>query len=92
VKFEWDLAKENANEAKHGISFSWAKAAFDDPRKRILTDEAHSRPGERRFFCIGKVGEAIVTVRFTVRSGKIRIFGAGLWREGKRRYEEREDG
>jgi hypothetical protein len=31
---------------------------------------------------------AVMTVRFTWRSRKIRIFGAGYWRKGKAIYEE----
>jgi hypothetical protein len=42
---------------------------------------------EERFFCIGKIENAIVTVRFTHRTNKIRIFGAGYWRKGKEIYE-----
>jgi hypothetical protein len=30
--------------------------------------------------------EGILTVRFTWRSGKIRIFGAGYWRKGQKIY------
>ncbi len=30
----------------------------------------------------------IMTVRFTYRGRKIRIFGAAFWRKGKKRYEE----
>lgn len=90
MKFEWDDEKDHANQTKHGVSFAWAAAAFADPRKIIIADEAHSTPDEPRFFCIGKIDGAVVTVRFTVRAGTIRIFGAGLWREGKKRYETRE--
>lgn len=43
---------------------------------------------EERFFCIGKVNEGIITVRFTYRHQKIRIFGAGYWRKGRKLYEK----
>jgi uncharacterized DUF497 family protein len=45
---------------------------------------------ERRYFCIGAVDGEILTVRFTWRGKKIRIFGAGYWRKGKQVYEERQ--
>jgi hypothetical protein len=32
------------------------------------------------------VEDEIVTVRFTIREEIIRIFGAGLWRKGRRIY------
>ncbi|MGP1473933.1 MAG: NFACT family protein [Treponema sp.] len=44
--------------------------------------------GEKRYFCIGKTDEGILTVRFTIRDQNIRIFGAGYWRQGKKLYEE----
>ncbi len=49
-------------------------------------DLAHSKT-EKRFFCFGEVDGGILTVRFTYRSGVIRIFGAGYWRKGKTIYE-----
>jgi uncharacterized DUF497 family protein len=52
----------------------------------IAEDTAHSS-GEQRYFCFGRVDNGILTVRFTYRSGVIRIFGAGYWRKGKAIYE-----
>ena len=85
--FEWDQAKDRLNQAKHGISFGVAQLAFADPNRLILIDLDHSSE-EQRFYCLGRVAEGIVTVRFTYRSNVIRIFGAGHWRKGKRLYEE----
>ncbi len=42
---------------------------------------------KKRFYCLGKVSDAIMTVRFTYRKNKIRIIGAGYWRQGKKIYE-----
>jgi uncharacterized protein len=42
ASFEWDPAKDLANQAKHGISFSEAQYAFDDSRRVIAEDLAHS--------------------------------------------------
>lgn len=42
-----------------------------------------------RFFCIGNDGKDIVTVRFTMRNENIRILGAGYWREGYEKYEQK---
>ena len=84
--FEWDDAKAASNLVKHGIPFIEAVAAFADPHRVILPDLDHSR-GEPRWYCFGRVGDAILTVRFTRRSGRVRIIGAGYWRKGKRLYE-----
>ena len=86
--FEWDENKNKSNIEKHGISFDLAKEAFADPKRLILMDEHHSQ-GERRYFCVGKVGEMVLTVRFVLRDGKIRIFGAGHWRKERKYYEQR---
>ena len=86
--FVWDLRKERINIRKHGINFTKAAKAFNDSKRKVFTDSRHSGD-EPRCFCIGKVGGKIVTVRFTYRGGKIRIYGAGYWRKGKSYYEEK---
>lgn len=88
--FVWDFEKELANIHKHGIDFVSAAKAFKDPKRKIYIDSKHSEK-EERFFCIGKVENEILTVRFTCRGGKIRIFGAGYWRKGKWYYEKKDD-
>ena len=85
--FEWDDAKDVANQEKHGLSFAEAQYAFADPRRVIARDREHSNGEEERFFCFGRLGDGIATVRFTWRNNVIRIFGAGYWRKGKRIYE-----
>ena len=84
--FEWDDAKDLANQAKHGLSFSEAQYAFADPNRVIAKDLGHGDE-EERFYCFGRLGEGIATVRFTYRDEVIRIFGTGYWRKGKRIYE-----
>ena len=84
--FEWDPAKDLVNQAKHGVSFSEAQFAFADPDRVIAEDLSHSQ-SEKRYYCFGKVGDGILTVRFTYRAGVIRIYGAGYWRKGKQIYE-----
>jgi len=87
VRFEWDDRKDAQNRRKHNVSFFAAQQAFFDPRRVIARDAKHSGP-EKRYFCIGQVGEGILTVRFTYRGEVIRIIGAGYWRKGKKLYEE----
>ena len=87
ARFEWDPDKGLENQRKHGVPFAAAQLAFLDPDRVIAEDAAHGAD-ETRYFCMGKVGEGILTVRFTYREGVIRIFGAGYWRKGKRIYEQ----
>ena len=84
--FDWDTEKDLANQAKHGVSFSEAQYAFADPNRVIAEDLSHSQ-SEKRYYCFGKVGDGVMTVRFTYRGGVIRIIGAGYWRKGKKIYE-----
>lgn len=88
MNFEWDDGKNLENVEKHGLSFYEAQEAFFDESRVILLDAKHSST-ERRYFCIGKTAAGgIATVRFTLRSGRIRIIGAGYWRKGKKIYEQ----
>ncbi|MGO9953313.1 MAG: BrnT family toxin [Dissulfurispiraceae bacterium] len=87
VRFEWDEEKDGGNQKKHGVSFFMAQYAFLDPHRIIVEDVSHSTT-ESRFYCIGHVGDDIMTVRFTYRGSVIRIYGAGYWRKGRKIYEE----
>lgn len=87
--FIWDKEKELSNIHKHGVNFITACKAFKDYNRKIYTDSKHDAQ-EERFFCIGKVMGKILTVRFTYREGRIRIFGAGYWRKGREYYEKEE--
>ncbi len=87
TRFEWDEEKDRRNQEKHGVGFRLARYAFADPQRVIAEDVAHSS-NEDRFFCIGRVGDGILTVRFTYRRDAIRIIGAGYWRKGKQLYEK----
>ncbi|MDJ0582768.1 BrnT family toxin [Crocosphaera sp.] len=85
--FEWDDQREAKNKAKHGVDFSTAQYAFFDENRLIVHDAKHSE-SEERWFCIGKVNDRVLTVRFTYRCEVIRIFGAAEWRKWRQFYEQ----
>jgi len=85
--FIWDSNKELENIRKHGVDFTTAARVFKDAARKIYIDSSHTDK-EEKFFCIGKVGSRVLTVRFTYRQRRIRIFGAGYWRKGKEYYEK----
>jgi uncharacterized DUF497 family protein len=87
--FEWDETKNLENQRKHGVSFYEAQHAFLDKNRIIAENLSHSDK-EKRYYCFGlnQAGNGILTVRFTYRSGRIRIIGAGYWRKGKKIYEQ----
>jgi hypothetical protein len=81
-----DDAKDRANRVKHGVSFARAQATFFDPKTR-----------HRRGSGAQRRGAAILLLwrrRWWHHDGaihsscRIRIFGAGYWRKGKRIYEQ----
>ena len=84
--FVWNIEKEKINIAKHGVDFVSASRVFLDPRRKIFVNAKHSE-AEERFYCIGTIDGKILTVRFVYRGERIRIFGAGYWRGGKKYYE-----
>jgi len=86
ARFEWDQNKDLENRQKHDVAFIEAQYAFADPLRIIAEDLNHSSD-EDRYYCFGRVGDGILTVRFTYRKDVIRIIGAGYWRKGKAIYE-----
>ena len=77
--FEWDKEKAALNVKRHGITFYTAVLVFLDPKRILAVDKLHSET-EPRHFCIGKAGNEIATVRFTLLGKRIRINGAGYYR------------
>lgn len=84
--FVWDADKEIENIKKHKVDFVTASKVFFDKKRVIFKDEKHSKD-EARLFCIGKIANKVLTVRFTYRNELIRILGAGYWRKGRKYYE-----
>ena len=85
VNFKWDDAKNIENQRKHGLSFDEAQHVFFDQHRVTAEDLEHSQ-FEKRFYCFGldAQGHGIITVRFTYRSNRIRIFGTELLAKGKK--------
>ena len=86
TRFEWDPQKDRLNRLKHGVGFVEAQYAFADAQRVIAQDLSHGSV-ENRYYCFWRVGDGVMTVRFTFRAGVIRIFGAGYWRRGRQIYE-----
>jgi uncharacterized DUF497 family protein len=76
LTFEWDEAKDLANQKKHGIGFDEAKTVFGDPRSITIADEAHSDE-EDRFVDIGLSSRGrVIVVCYTDRPPNIRIISS----------------
>ena len=87
--FEWDDRKAAANLARHGVGFSEARRAFDDPYAFEIEDRRGSY-GEDRYVLLGMVGQRLLAVAHTLRGERIRIISARPAEAFERRlYHER---
>jgi len=60
TRFEWDESKNEANQAKHGVSFDVAKLVFDDPLAIAFAER--NTEGEERWQTWGNAGGATILV------------------------------
>jgi uncharacterized DUF497 family protein len=89
VEYEWDEAKAAANLAKHGISFTAAARALDDPRKIETLDDSLDY-GEDRIQSICMIQENVLFGVTVMRDETVcRIISARkATRHEQRRYFE----
>ncbi|MEL7542434.1 MAG: BrnT family toxin [Pseudomonadota bacterium] len=87
-EFEWDFSKAQANEEKHGVTFTTATRAFLDTFGLDLVDDRHG-DDEDRFTLIAFVDARLLVVSYTVRGERMRIISARLAEPLERRmYHE----
>jgi len=65
VDFEWDDAKNRANQEKHGVSFDDARELFESEELRFEFFDGRYPPGEDRFKAVGPVGARMMLVVFS---------------------------
>jgi len=74
MRYEWDPAKAEANQKKHGVRFADAVAVLSDERALTL-DDPH--PDEERYVTIGMDAFArLLVVIYTWRGEVIRLISA----------------
>ena len=69
-EFEFDEAKSQANQDKHGIDFVTAQELWKDPHLLEIRAKSEDEP---RFVLIGKVSEKHWSAVVTYREGRIRL-------------------
>ena len=86
---EWDGAKAAANEKKHGVSFTEAVVALEDPLSITFRDPDHSSE-ELRYLTFGHDSSGrILAVAHTDRADAVRLISARRTTRAERRcYEE----
>jgi uncharacterized protein len=91
ITFEWDLAKNETNLQKHGVSFEEAKSVFYDDFARVIHDPDHS-PDEDRFIIMGmsKRANILIVVHCYLSNNEIiRIISARkAARSERKQYQE----
>ena len=85
--FQWDDAKDAANEAKHGIQFIQAVQIFRSPILKVR-DDRHDY-GEQRFVALGIFDGTVLSVAFTERDGDIRLISARKASKNERKIFEK---
>ncbi len=58
LRFEWDEAKNRANQRKHGVSFEEAVHVFHDPLQVSMQDRIEG--GEQRWQTFGLVSDVVL--------------------------------
>ena len=84
MTFIWDPKKEQANIRDHGLSFSVAKFAFNDPERWERYDTAHSQY-EDRWQTLALVESVLFVVFSEKEDDVIRIISARIADENERR-------
>lgn len=89
VDFEWDDAKAESNERKHGVSFAEAMTVFGDPLSLTGFDPGHS-DDEDRYITMGtSAAGRLLIVSHTDRGDKVRLISAReATRRERRDYED----
>lgn len=73
-RFEWDDVKAEANHAKHGVTFSDAASAFDDPNGVYVDDGA--REGVTVLVGFSTSARLLTVVHVEIEDDRIRIISA----------------
>ncbi|WP_372425565.1 BrnT family toxin [Salinarimonas chemoclinalis] len=79
--------KAASNEAKHCVAFEEASLVFLDPSRVTWRDGRHHY-GELRLRTVGRCGNALLFVCYTIRGGCNRLISARLANRGERRLYE----
>jgi len=92
MRIEWDSERAEANELKHGVSFSEAATVLADPLSITLPDPDHSQT-EEGLLLLGQWSSGrLIVASLTERGDAVRLISARLMTTSERRTYEREIG
>ena len=87
MRIEYDPDKDQANQAKHGVSL--AAAAEMDLDKAIVIEDRRFDYGEARFLAYAPIGGRLHVLYFTMRGTVIRAIGLRKANTRERKHYER---
>jgi uncharacterized DUF497 family protein len=88
--FEWDTAKSEENQKKHGVAFAEAVKCFEDFYAVEEFDDEHSTEEESRYKMLAAANEKILVVVYTMRAENYRIISAREAEKYEREFYERQ--
>lgn len=89
MDFEWDDAKAESNERKHGVSFTEAVTVFGDPLSLTGYAPGHSEDEDRYITMGTSAAGRLLVGSHTDRADKVRLISAREASRGERRdYED----
>jgi uncharacterized DUF497 family protein len=87
MKIEFDAAKDEANQAKHGVSLAAAEDV--DLEGAVVFEDVRFAYGERRFIAYAPLHGRLYAMCFTVRGEAIRVIGLRKANQRERKKYER---
>ena len=89
IEFEWDEAKNAANQAKHKCHFEAARA-FDFSTALVVEDKRRDYD-ETRMIAVGYIGARLHVLVFTIRVLRIRVISLRKANKRERAHYEKVD-
>lgn len=71
MEFEWDQAKNESNQRKHGLDFADAPRVFAGPK--LTFEDLRRSYGEPRYLTVGTLAGRVVVIAHAVRGETTRI-------------------
>ncbi len=79
LRFEWDDAKNVANQEEHGVSFEEASELFSSGEDYLEIFDADHSNAEDRFIAIGPITRGVVLVVWTERDEDVVRIVSARW-------------
>lgn len=83
MQINYDPDKDEANQAKHGVSLAFGARVFEDPYVSVIPTVRHE-DGEERFKAVGLVEDRLYTAVYVWRGETVRFVSVRRSNDGER--------